>query len=73
MHETERHRIILSAIDGRPVVMVGDLVQLTGASEATIRRDIATLHVQKSCAACAAGPKAWPPPSLQGSMRGHFR
>ena len=46
MHESERHRIILSAIEGRPVVTVGDLVALTDASEATIRRDIATLHVR---------------------------
>ena len=47
MHESERHRIILSAIEGRPVVTVADLVTLTGSSEATIRRDIAALHVQR--------------------------
>lgn len=47
MHEAERHRIILSAVEGRPVATVADLVTLTGASEATVRRDIATLHVQK--------------------------
>ncbi len=46
MLESERHRIILSAVEGRPVVTVGELVALTDASEATIRRDIATLHVQ---------------------------
>ena len=30
---------------------------MTGASEATIRRDIAALHVQGGCAACAAAPR----------------
>ena len=47
MHEKERHRIILSAIQDRPVVTVIDLCALTGASEATIRRDIAALHLEK--------------------------
>ncbi len=47
MHESERHRLILSAVQERPVVTVADLVNLTGVSEATVRRDIATLHVQK--------------------------
>ncbi|CAN0056229.1 unnamed protein product, partial [Chrysoparadoxa australica] len=41
MHEKERHRIILSAVQDRPVVTVVDLCNLTDASEATIRRDIA--------------------------------
>ena len=36
MHESERHRIILSAVQERPVVTVADLCQLTGASEATM-------------------------------------
>ena len=52
MHETERHRIILSAVQDRPVVTVVDLCRLTGASEATIRRDIASLHMQKEAAPC---------------------
>jgi DeoR family ulaG and ulaABCDEF operon transcriptional repressor len=47
MHESERHRMILSAVEGRPVATVAELVSLTDSSEATIRRDIATLHVQK--------------------------
>ncbi len=50
MHESERHRIILSAVQERPVVTVADLVALTGASEATIRRDIAALHVAEETA-----------------------
>ncbi|CAN0583611.1 unnamed protein product, partial [Ectocarpus sp. 12 AP-2014] len=40
MHETERHRLILSAVQERPIVTVGELVALTETSEATIRRDI---------------------------------
>ena len=47
MLETERHRIILSAVQERPVVTVADLCALTSASEATIRRDIAQLHMAK--------------------------
>lgn len=46
MHERERHRIILSAIQEKPVITVQDIADLTDASEATIRRDIASLHVQ---------------------------
>lgn len=44
MHEIERHRIILGEVAERPVVTVAQLVELTGASEATIRRDINALH-----------------------------
>jgi len=43
MHEIDRHRVILSAVQDRSVVTVPDLCALTGASEATIRRDINTL------------------------------
>jgi DeoR family ulaG and ulaABCDEF operon transcriptional repressor len=43
MHEIERHRIILGEVTERPVVTVAQLVGLTGASEATIRRDITAL------------------------------
>jgi DeoR family ulaG and ulaABCDEF operon transcriptional repressor len=46
MHEIERHRIILGEVADRPVVTVAQLVELTGASEATIRRDIGTLHLE---------------------------
>ncbi len=57
MYESERHRIILSAIQEKPVVTVQDIAELTDASEATIRRDIASLHVQGNCAVCAAEPR----------------
>ena len=43
MHENDRHRVILSAVQDRSVVTVADLCVLTGASEATVRRDINTL------------------------------
>ncbi|MBB5752772.1 DeoR/GlpR family DNA-binding transcription regulator [Prosthecomicrobium pneumaticum] len=46
MHEIERHRIILGEIARRPVATIGRLVELTGASEATIRRDINTLDIE---------------------------
>ena len=61
MHESERHRIILSAVQERPVVTVTDLCQLTGASEATIRRDIAQLHVQKKLRRVRGGAEAMAP------------
>ena len=47
MHEKERQRVILSAVQEKPVVTVQEMVNLTGASEATIRRDISALHDQK--------------------------
>ena len=46
MHESERHRVILATAQARPVASVLDLVEITGASEATIRRDIAALHLR---------------------------
>ena len=33
MHESERHRVILAAVQARPVATVSDLVELTGTSE----------------------------------------
>lgn len=66
MHEKERHRIILSAVQDRPVVTVVDLCSLTGASEATIRRDIATLHMQKRLRRVRGGAEAISPPAFVG-------
>ncbi|RUT30326.1 DeoR/GlpR transcriptional regulator [Arsenicitalea aurantiaca] len=43
MHERERHRLILNAVQSRAVATVGELVALTASSEATVRRDIAAL------------------------------
>ena len=66
MHEKERHRIILSAVEDRPVVTVIDLCSLTGVSEATIRRDIATLHMQKKLRRVRGGAEAISPPQFVG-------
>jgi DeoR family ulaG and ulaABCDEF operon transcriptional repressor len=66
MHESERHRLILSAIQDRPVATVADLVALTGSSEATIRRDIATLHVQKKLRRVRGGAESVSPPQFVG-------
>lgn len=66
MHESERHRLILSAVQDRPMVTVSDLVTLTGVSEATIRRDIATLHVQKRLRRVRGGAESIAPPQFVG-------
>ena len=66
MHEKERHRIILSAIQDRPVVTVIDLCALTGASEATIRRDIAALHLEKKLRRVRGGAESINPPQFVG-------
>lgn len=66
MHETERHRIILSAVQERPIVTVAELVLLTETSEATIRRDIATLDGQKRLRRVRGGAEALTPPALPG-------
>ena len=66
MHEKERHRIILSAVQDRPVVTVLDLCNLTEASEATIRRDIAALHMQKKLRRVRGGAEAINPPHFVG-------
>jgi DeoR family ulaG and ulaABCDEF operon transcriptional repressor len=66
LHESERHRIIVSAVQAKPVVTVAEMVEMTGASEATIRRDIATLHVQKKLRRIRGGAEAVSPPQFVG-------
>lgn len=44
MHEKNRRSAILDAMAGRAVVPVRELVRLTGASSATLRRDLARLE-----------------------------
>jgi DeoR family ulaG and ulaABCDEF operon transcriptional repressor len=66
MHEIERHRIIESEVADRPAVTVGQLVELTGASEATIRRDIAALHVAGRLRRVRGGAEALHPPETVG-------
>ena len=58
MHEKDRHRIILSAVQDRPLMTVVDLCSLTGASEATIRRDINALDDQKRLRRVRGGAEA---------------
>lgn len=66
MHEKERHRIILSAVQERPVVTVQEMVELTDSSEATIRRDISELHLQKRLRRVRGGAEAINPPQFLG-------
>ena len=68
MHEKERHRIILSAVQDKPVVTVPELVELTDSSEATIRRDIAALHVQKRLRRVRGGAEAINPAAVQSAL-----
>jgi DeoR family ulaG and ulaABCDEF operon transcriptional repressor len=58
MHEKDRHRVILSAVQDRSLVTVADLCTLTGASEATVRRDINTLDDQKRLRRVRGGAEA---------------
>ena len=66
MHEKERHRIILSAVQEKPVVTVQEMVELTESSEATIRRDIGHLHLQKRLRRVRGGAEAITPPQFLG-------
>ena len=72
MHEIERQRIILGEIADRPVVTVAQLVELTGASEATIRRDINALHQEGKLNRVRGGAEALHPPQLVGIGGRHF-
>ena len=64
MHERERHRIILSAVQERPILTVQDIVELTDASEATIRRDISALALQNRLKKVRGGAEALHPPQI---------
>lgn len=66
MHENERQRVILSAVQDRPFASVPDLCALTGASEATIRRDISALHMQKKLRRVRGGAESVTPPQFVG-------
>lgn len=61
MHERERHDVILATVHESPVATVQRLVALTDASEATIRRDIAALHLQKKVRRVRGGAVALSP------------
>lgn len=73
MHERERHRIILSAVQEKPVITVQDIAELTEASEATIRRDIASLHLQGKLRRVRGGAEAVHPPQVGQLSARSFR
>ena len=64
MHERARHRIILDMLQGRPVATVQAFAEGTGASEATIRRDLTTLAEQGRLRKLRGGAEALHPPTL---------
>jgi DeoR family ulaG and ulaABCDEF operon transcriptional repressor len=66
MHEKERQRIILSAVQDRPVVTVVELCIITGTSEATIRRDIVALDAEKKLKRIRGGAESITPPQFGG-------
>jgi DeoR family ulaG and ulaABCDEF operon transcriptional repressor len=66
MHERERQKLILNAVQERPVVTVAELVDMTGTSEATIRRDISALHLQGKLRRVRGGAEALHPPQFVG-------
>jgi len=63
MHELERQKIILSVVQEKSVATVSELVDLTDSSEATIRRDIAALHMSKKLRRVRGGAEALLPPT----------
>jgi DeoR family ulaG and ulaABCDEF operon transcriptional repressor len=69
LHETERHRVILATVQSRPVATVAELCDVTGSSEATIRRDIGALHIQGRLRRLRGGAEAVNPPE-QGGLIG---
>lgn len=72
MHERERHRLILNAVQEKPVITIQDIVELTEASEATIRRDIAALHIQNKLRRVRGGAEALHPAQLSPLAGRHF-
>jgi DeoR family ulaG and ulaABCDEF operon transcriptional repressor len=66
MHERERRKLILNAVQERPVVTVAELVDMTGTSEATMRRDISALHLQGRLRRVRGGAEALHPPQFVG-------
>ena len=66
MHESERHRLILSVLREKPVATVRELVLLTESSEATIRRDVAVLHREKKLRKMRGGVEALNAPLTTG-------
>ena len=68
LHETERHRVIIAAVQTRSVVTVADICEVTGSSEATIRRDIAALDLRGEVRRVRGGAEAINPPEQTALM-----
>lgn len=64
MHESERHRLILSVLQEKPVATVREIVELTGSSEATVRRDISALHKSNRLRKMRGGAEALHTPAI---------
>lgn len=66
MHESERHLMILSVLQEKPMATVRELVELTQSSEATIRRDISALDRQKKLRRLRGGAETINPRPVAG-------
>jgi DeoR family ulaG and ulaABCDEF operon transcriptional repressor len=69
MHRKERHFLILQDAREKAVVTVPDLVKVTGASEATIRRDIIELDSEGKLKKIRGGAESVSP-TLQPRLKG---
>ncbi|HEY1721229.1 MAG TPA: DeoR/GlpR family DNA-binding transcription regulator [Magnetospirillaceae bacterium] len=67
MLERERHQLIQKLVDERSIIGVGDLVELLGASEATVRRDINAMAERGEIKRVRGGAEA-----LQARHRAHL-
>ncbi|CDI12202.1 DeoR/GlpR family DNA-binding transcription regulator [Agrobacterium pusense] len=65
MHERQRHQIIISALRDRSVLTVQHIIDLTDASEATARRDIAALERRGSLKRVRGGAVGQPHTQLE--------
>ena len=68
VHERDRHRLILSAARDRTVVTIAEMCELTGASEATVRRDVAALDQAGKLRRVRGGAEALAPRQFPGLM-----
>lgn len=64
MHERDRHRVIVATLQTRSVATVANMVDLTGASEATIRRDLSLLALQGKLRKVRGGAEPLHPATL---------
>jgi DeoR family ulaG and ulaABCDEF operon transcriptional repressor len=72
MHQRERHKIILAAVADRQFATVADLVELTEASAATIRRDIKELSLTGKIRSVHGGAESTLPPPQAKIASGRF-